>query len=108
MIKREAYRASAVLAAEKGPFPLYDRGMLDRPNLASSTRRRAALIAAHGLRNGCLTSIAPTGTTSLLAGNVSSGIEPVFAYSYTARSCSRTVVAGGAGRGLCDAGVARS
>jgi ribonucleoside-diphosphate reductase alpha chain len=34
------------------------------------------------LRNGCLTSIAPTGTTSLLAGNVSSGIEPVFAYAY--------------------------
>ena len=44
-----------------------------------------ALIAENGLRNGCLTSIAPTGTTSLLAGNVSSGIEPVFAFSYTRR-----------------------
>ena len=82
-IKREAYRASARLAAEKGPFPLYDPVMLERPNLASLDEETRILIAKHGLRNGCLTSIAPTGTTSLLAGNVSSGIEPVFAYSYT-------------------------
>ena len=82
-IKREAYRASALLAAEKGPFPLYDPCMLERPNLLSLDGDTRALIAEHGLRNGCLTSIAPTGTTSLLAGNVSSGIEPVFAYSYT-------------------------
>ncbi|HEU5068322.1 MAG TPA: adenosylcobalamin-dependent ribonucleoside-diphosphate reductase, partial [Sphingomicrobium sp.] len=83
MIKREAYRASAELAAEKGQFPRYDESMLDRPNLASLDDDTRALIAEHGLRNGCLTSIAPTGTTSLLAGNVSSGIEPVFAFSYT-------------------------
>ncbi len=82
IIKREAYRASALLAAEKGPFPLYDPVMLDRPNLAGLEQDVRELIAVHGLRNGCLTSIAPTGTTSLLAGNVSSGIEPVFAYSY--------------------------
>ncbi|MFN3513412.1 MAG: adenosylcobalamin-dependent ribonucleoside-diphosphate reductase [Phenylobacterium sp.] len=83
VIKREAYRASAELAAEKGAFPLYDAAILDRPNLASLDPETRELIARHGLRNGCLTSIAPTGTTSLLAGNVSSGIEPVFAYSYT-------------------------
>jgi ribonucleoside-diphosphate reductase alpha chain len=82
-IKRQAYRASALLAAEKGPFPLYDKCILERPSLASLDEDTRALIAKHGLRNGCLTSIAPTGTTSLLAGNVSSGIEPVFAYSYT-------------------------
>jgi ribonucleoside-diphosphate reductase alpha chain len=82
-IKREAYRASALLANEKGPFPCYDPAMLEQPNLKSLDDETRALIAAHGLRNGCLTSIAPTGTTSLLAGNVSSGIEPVFAYSYT-------------------------
>ena len=85
IIKREAYRTSALLAAEKGAFPLYDVTMLDRPNIASLDEETRALIAEHGLRNGCLTSIAPTGTTSLLAGNVSSGIEPVFAYSYTRR-----------------------
>lgn len=84
-IKCEAYRVSALLAAEKGPFPMYDRAMLERPNLASLDDETRELIAEHGLRNGCLTSIAPTGTTSLLAGNVSSGIEPVFAYSYTRR-----------------------
>ena len=83
IIKREAYRASALLAAEKGPFPMYDPAMLERPNLAGLDEDVRALIAEHGLRNGCLTSIAPTGTTSLLAGNVSSGVEPVFAYSYT-------------------------
>jgi ribonucleoside-diphosphate reductase alpha chain len=82
-MKREAYRASALLAEEKGAFPLYDPCMLERPNLVSLDEETRALIAEHGLRNGCLTSIAPTGTTSLLAGNVSSGIEPVFAYSYT-------------------------
>jgi ribonucleoside-diphosphate reductase alpha chain len=82
-IKRAAYRASAELAAEKGAFPLYEPAMLEQPNLASLDEETRALIAEHGLRNGCLTSIAPTGTTSLLAGNVSSGIEPVFAYSYT-------------------------
>lgn len=82
LIRREAYRASAGLAAEKGAFPLYDPTMLERPNLLALDEETRALIAAHGLRNGCLTSIAPTGTTSLLAGNVSSGIEPVFAYSY--------------------------
>ncbi len=83
IIQREAYRASAELAAEKGPFPLYDPAILDRPNLMALDDETRALIVRHGLRNGCLTSIAPTGTTSLLAGNVSSGIEPVFAYAYT-------------------------
>lgn len=82
MIKRAAYRASAMLAAEKGPFPLWRPEMLDRPNLISLDDETRALVAAHGLRNACLTTIAPTGTTSLVAGNVSSGIEPVFAFSY--------------------------
>ena len=85
VIKREAYRASAGIAAEKGPFPLYDQAILDSPNLLALDDETRVLIAQHGLRNGCLTSIAPTGTTSMLAGNVSSGVEPVFAYSYTRR-----------------------
>ena len=50
--------------------------------LSQSVRRD---IARQGIRNGCLTSIAPTGTISLLAGNVSSGIEPVFDFHYRRR-----------------------
>ena len=83
-VARASYLASVDLAKEKGPFPLFDAG----PHLASGTMvgmdadvRDA--IKAHGIRNALLTSIAPTGTISLYAGNVSSGIEPVFAYSYT-------------------------
>src|SRR5262249_40423385 len=46
-------------------------------------------IAKHGIRNGLLTSIAPTGTISLLAGNVSSGVEPVFDFRYERRVLER-------------------
>ena len=84
-IRTAAYRASAQLAAEKGAFPAYDKALLDRPMLAALDAETRALVAEHGLRNGCLTTIAPTGTTSLLAGNTSSGIEPVFALSYNRR-----------------------
>ncbi|MDE2465102.1 MAG: ribonucleoside reductase, partial [Alphaproteobacteria bacterium] len=84
VLRHAAYDASADLAAEKGPFPLFDReAMLARPNIASLPASIRDKIMRHGLRNGLLTSIAPTGTISLFAGNVSSGIEPVFAYSYT-------------------------
>lgn len=82
-IKGAAYRTSARLAAEKGTYPLYNKAVLNRPNLMELDSETRALIADHGLRNGCLTSIAPTGTTSLLADNVSSGVEPVFAFSYS-------------------------
>ncbi|WP_321829164.1 adenosylcobalamin-dependent ribonucleoside-diphosphate reductase [Thalassovita sp.] len=83
-IARASYLASVELAKEKGAFPLYDKDKF----LASGTMQMMDedvrdAIAEHGIRNALLTSIAPTGTISLYAGNVSSGIEPVFAYSYT-------------------------
>jgi ribonucleoside-diphosphate reductase alpha chain len=85
-IQNAAYRASAELAREKGAFPLYDRdAFMARPNVMRLAGDVQRLIAKHGIRNGCLTSIAPTGTISLLAGNVSSGIEPVFDFSYRRR-----------------------
>jgi ribonucleoside-diphosphate reductase alpha chain len=85
-IQRAAYRASAKLAAEKGAFPLYDAdAFLVSPGVRRLDAETRALIAANGIRNGLLTSIAPTGTISLLAGNVSSGIEPVFDISYSRR-----------------------
>ncbi|KKM95209.1 hypothetical protein LCGC14_1190480, partial [marine sediment metagenome] len=84
VIARAAYLASVELAKEKGAFPLFDADAY----LASGTMQQMdedvrAAIAENGIRNALLTSIAPTGTISLYAGNVSSGIEPVFAYAYT-------------------------
>ncbi|MGH6827662.1 MAG: adenosylcobalamin-dependent ribonucleoside-diphosphate reductase, partial [Rhizomicrobium sp.] len=82
-LSRAAYRASAALAEEKGAFPLFDAGRyLARPHLMTLPVEIRGAIAAHGIRNALLTSIAPTGTISLLAGNVSSGIEPVFDFAY--------------------------
>jgi ribonucleoside-diphosphate reductase alpha chain len=83
-IARAAYLASVDLAREKGAFPLFDADKF----LASGTMRAMDddvrdAIRQHGIRNALLTSVAPTGTISLYAGNVSSGIEPVFAYAYT-------------------------
>ena len=83
-IARASYLASVELAKEKGAFPLFDSDAY----LASGTMQAMdedvrVAVAEHGIRNALLTSIAPTGTISLYAGNVSSGIEPVFAYEYT-------------------------
>src|SRR5580692_125380 len=84
IVSHAAYSASAELAKEKGAFPLFDREeFLARPFIQNLPQEIRDEIATHGIRNGLLTSIAPTGTISLFAGNVSSGIEPVFAYSYT-------------------------
>jgi ribonucleoside-diphosphate reductase alpha chain len=83
LIERHAYLASASLAAEKGAFPLFDAArFLDSGHAKSLPADIRKKIAASGIRNALLTSIAPTGTISLFAGNVSSGIEPIFATSY--------------------------
>ena len=91
-LANEAYRASAMLAGEKGPFPLFypiawaNGAAYTSPTgpftdkLDGEVRR---LIVEHGLRNSHLLSIAPTGTISLTADNISSGIEPVFSHSFT-------------------------
>jgi ribonucleoside-diphosphate reductase alpha chain len=85
-IAHAAYRASVELARLKGPFPLFDaEEYLKRPFIQRLPDDLRDDIARYGIRNGLLTSIAPTGTISLYAGNVSSGIEPVFAYSYSRR-----------------------
>lgn len=85
-IHHAALDVSISLAEEKGSFPLFDaKAYLGTAyGLALSADHRARILK-HGLRNGLLTSIAPTGTISLLAGNVSSGIEPIFNASYERR-----------------------
>ena len=85
-VQRAAYLASVDLAREKGPFPLFDRdAYLESPTVQALDADVRDAIAAHGIRNALVTSIAPTGTISLFAGNVSSGIEPAFSHSYTRR-----------------------
>ncbi|MGB0682143.1 MAG: adenosylcobalamin-dependent ribonucleoside-diphosphate reductase [Magnetovibrionaceae bacterium] len=85
-IENEAYRASAHLAAEKGTFPLYQEDAhLARPVIQRLDDDVQELIKQNGIRNGLITSVAPTGTISLFADNVSSGLEPVFSFAYTRR-----------------------
>ena len=82
----QAYTTSALLAKEKGPFPLWNdkainggfiknSGVLKKPTLE--------LIKKHGLRNSAVSAIAPNGTLSIVAGNISGGLEPVFAKEFT-------------------------
>lgn len=83
VLRDEVYRASVELAKEKGAFPLFDAELYVKggfiKTLPADIRRS---IKRYGIRNSHLLSIAPTGTISLSADNVSSGIEPVFSWSY--------------------------
>lgn len=83
-IRDAAYGASVKLANEKGAFPLFNKdGYLQSPFVQCLTNELRDGIAANGIRNSHLLAIAPTGTISLLAGNVSSGIEPIYALEAT-------------------------
>lgn len=82
-IKNGCYQASVQIAQEKGSFPLYDDRMYPKGKFIKTLDESIQKdIVKYGVRNSHLTSIAPTGTISLTADNVSSGIEPVFSYSY--------------------------
>ena len=88
-VRDAAYDESAHLAEEKGPFPAFERRWLDAPfvrTLPADVRARAAV---KGIRNSHLLAIAPTGSISLLAGNVSSGIEPIFGLRFRRRMLDR-------------------
>lgn len=81
-LRDNAYRASAALAEEKGAFPLYREQYLKSNFIRTLPASVKKEIRKHGIRNSHLTSIAPTGTISLVADNVSGGIEPVFSSYY--------------------------
>jgi len=81
-VANQAYRASAYLAKERGTFKLHSDEITFTPfiqKLAKSIQNNIALL---GLRNGVLLTIAPTGTTSVFYGNISSGMEPNFSFEY--------------------------
>ena len=79
-IRDTAYETSIELAREKGVFPLFDRDRyLEAPFVRRLPDHLRDAVAEHGIRNSHLLAIAPAGSISLLAGNVSSGIEPIFA-----------------------------
>lgn len=81
-IRDTCYRTSVALAVEKGPFPLFKEELLDSDFAKTLPDDIRDLISRYGLRNSHLLSVAPTGTISLSADNVSSGIEPVFSYGF--------------------------
>lgn len=86
-LRDEAYLASAGLAEKLGAFPLYDEDkFFASPFVQRLPEDVQSTIREHGIRNSHLLAIAPTGTISLTADNVSSGIEPVFSHRF-----SRTV-----------------
>ena len=83
-IQRASYLASIELAKEKGAFPLFDKAAyVSSEAIQNLDEDISTAIRKFGIRNSLLTSIAPTGTISLFANNVSSGLEPVFSFSYT-------------------------
>lgn len=83
-LRRSAYMASVEIAKEKGAFPLFDReAYLKGESIGELDADVREAIAAHGIRNALVTSVAPTGTISLLADNISSGLEPVFSFQHT-------------------------
>lgn len=82
-LRDQCYIASALIAKDKGAFPLYDADKYLSGKFVKTLSDEARdMIEKYGIRNSHLTSIAPTGTISLCADNVSSGIEPVFGYSF--------------------------
>lgn len=82
LLRDTAYWTSVSLAREKGPFPLYAGNWLNSGFAKTLPEKLRLAIQEYGVRNSHLLSIAPTGTISLSADNVSSGIEPVFSLEY--------------------------
>ena len=85
-----AYRSSIKLAQEKGAFPFFDKDSYLQGHFVQTLPQDIRDgIQQQGIRNSHLTAIAPTGTISLLANNVSSGIEPVFDFKHSRKVLNR-------------------
>lgn len=85
-ISKVAYESSVMLAVEKGPFPLCNpEKHIESGFMKRMPAKIRSLVAEHGIRNCAILTQAPTGTVSILSGNCSSGIEPMFAPAYERR-----------------------
>lgn len=85
-ISKAAYESSVMLAAEKGAFPLCNpRKHIETGFVSRMPKKIKALIEENGIRNCAILTAAPTGTVSILSGNISSGIEAIFAPAYERR-----------------------
>ncbi|MGH7246370.1 MAG: adenosylcobalamin-dependent ribonucleoside-diphosphate reductase [Candidatus Levyibacteriota bacterium] len=84
-LRDNAYDASADIAKEKGAFPKFNKAKYMKGfHIQRLPKAIQQKIAKNGIRNAVLLTIAPTGTTSLVAG-VSSGVEPVYEFSFLRR-----------------------
>ena len=87
VLRNTAYQASIELAKEKGAFPDYDPEKYPKGRFIKTLPKSyQKALKEYGIRNSHLLSIAPTGTISLYAGNISSGIEPPFSLTYKRRT----------------------
>jgi ribonucleoside-diphosphate reductase alpha chain len=85
-ISKAAYESSVMLAVEKGMFPLCQPDKhIESGFMKRMPEKIRALVKEHGIRNCAILTQAPTGTVSILSGNCSSGIEPMFAPAYERR-----------------------
>lgn len=85
-ISKAAYEASVLLSIEKGCFPLcYSSKHVESGFMKRMPKKTRGLVLEHGIRNCALLTQAPTGTVSILSGNCSSGIEPMFSAAYERR-----------------------
>jgi len=85
-ISKAAYEASVMLAVEKGAFPMCNpEKHIESGFMKRMPAKIRSLVQEHGIRNCCILTQAPTGTVSILSGNCSSGIEPMFAPAYERR-----------------------
>lgn len=87
-LANKAYQSSAIIASEKGAFPLYDEEKYLNSNFVkqSLSEETKTMIKRYGLRNSHLLSIQPTGNSSVFANNVSGGLEPLFMPLYVRTS----------------------
>jgi ribonucleoside-diphosphate reductase alpha chain len=91
-ISKVAYESSVMLAVEKGAFPACNpKKHIESGYMKKMPKKIRALVEEHGIRNCCILTQAPTGTVSILSGNCSSGIEPIFSPAYERRYWDKDV-----------------